>query len=138
MMSYKIEEIEGIGPANAKKLAHAGIHSTAILLRLCRTRKGRRATADKTGISETQLLKWANLADLMRIPGIGGEFSELLEAAGVDTLKELRSRNVDNLAATLLEVNAKRKLTRIVPSAKTLSKWVDQAAQLKPMINHRG
>lgn len=137
MMSYKIEEIEGIGPANAEKLARAGIHSSAILLRLCRTRKGRRATAHKTGIAETQLLKWANLADLMRIPGIGSEFSELLEAAGVDTVKELRSRNVENLTATLIEVNAKRKLTRIVPSAKTLSKWIDQAARLKPMISHQ-
>jgi len=135
MMSYKIEEIEGIGPANARKLAAAGIHSTAMLLRLCRTSKGRKNTAEKTGVPETQLLKWANLADLMRISGIGGEFSELLAAAGVDTVKELRTRNVENLAANMLQVNAEKKLTRIVPSAKTISKWVDQAGQLKPMIS---
>ena len=135
-MSYKIEAIEGIGSANAQKLASAGIDSTAALLRLCRTGKARKQIAEKTGVSESKLLKWANLADLMRISGIGGEFSELLEAAGVDTVKELRTRNVENLAAKLTAVNAEKKLTRIVPSAKTIRKWVDRAAQLKPLISH--
>jgi len=135
-MSYKIQEIEGIGPANAQKLASAGIDNTAALLKLCCTSKGRRDVADKTGVTESKLLKWANLADLMRVSGIGAEFSELLEAAGVDTVKELRTRNVENLAAKMLEVNKQKKLTRLVPSAKTISKWVDQAAKLEPVISH--
>ena len=135
-MNYKIQEIEGIGPANADKLAAAGIDSTAGLLRLCCTSKGRREVAEKTGVTEAKLLKWANMADLMRISGIGAEFSELLEAAGVDTVKELRTRNIDNLAAKMREVNEQKKLTRTVPSAKTVSKWVDQAAQLTPVISH--
>jgi predicted flap endonuclease-1-like 5' DNA nuclease len=82
------------------------------------------------------LLKWANMADLMRISGVGEEFSELLEAAGVDTVKELRNRNAENLAAKMAEVNAEKKLTRALPSAKTVAKWVDQAKELKPLITH--
>jgi len=135
-MSYKIQKIEGIGPANADKLAAAGIDNTKALLQLCCTSKGRREVAEKTGVAESKLLKWANMADLMRISGIGSEFSELLEAAGVDTVKELRTRNVDNLAAKMSEINTRKKLTRLVPSAKTIGKWVDQAAQLEPMISH--
>lgn len=135
-MGYKIEEIEGIGPANAKKLAAADISTTAGLLKLCCDARGRKATAEKTGVSEGQLLKWANMADLMRISGVGSEYSELLEAAGVDTVKELRNRNAANLAAKMAEVNATKKLTRTVPSEKTVSKWVAQAGALDPLITH--
>ena len=135
-MGYKIEEIEGIGPANAKKLAAADISNTAGLLKLCCNAKGRKATAEKTGVSEGQLLKWANMADLMRISGVGSEYSELLEAAGVDTVKELRNRNAANLAAKMAEVNATKKLTRTVPSEKVVSKWVEQAGALDPLITH--
>jgi predicted flap endonuclease-1-like 5' DNA nuclease len=135
-MGYKIEEIEGIGAANAKKLAAAAINTTAGLLKLCCDAKGRKATAEKTGVSEGQLLKWANMADLMRISGVGSEYSELLEAAGVDTVKELRNRNAANLAAKMAEVNATKKLTRTVPSEKVVSKWVEQAGALDPLITH--
>jgi len=135
-MGYKIEEIEGIGPANAKKLAAADISTTEGLLKLCCDAKGRKATAEKTGVSEGQLLKWANMADLMRISGVGSEYSELLEAAGVDTVKELRNRNAANLAAKMAEVNATKKLTRTVPSEKVVSKWVEQAGALDPLITH--
>lgn len=135
-MGYKIEEIEGIGPANAKKLTAADISTTAGLLKLCCDAKGRKATAEKTGIGEGQLLKWANMADLMRISGVGSEYSELLEAAGVDTVKELRNRNAANLAAKMAEVNATKKLTRTVPSEKVVSKWVEQAGTLDPLITH--
>ena len=135
-MGYKIEEIEGIGPANAKKLAAADISTTDGLLKLCCDAKGRKATAEKTGVSEGQLLKWANMADLMRISGVGSEYSELLEAAGVDTVKELRNRNAANLAAKMAEVNATKKLTRTVPSEKVVSKWVEQAGALDPLITH--
>ena len=135
-MGYKIEEIEGIGPANAKKLAAADISTTEGLLKLCCDSKGRKATAEKTGVSEGQLLKWANMADLLRISGVGSEYSELLEAAGVDTVKELRNRNAANLAAKMAEVNATKKLTRTVPSEKVVSKWVEQAGALDPLITH--
>ena len=135
-MSYKIQEIEGIGPAYADKLAVADIDTTDELLKLCCDAKGRKATAEKTGVSESQLLKWANMADLMRISGIGSEFSELLEAAGVDTVKELRNRNAGNLAAKMAEVNEQKKLTRTVPSEKTVAGWVDQAKSMDPLITH--
>ena len=135
-MSYKIQEIEGIGPAYAEKLAAADIDTTDELLKLCCDAKGRKATAEKTGVSEPQLLKWANMADLMRISGIGSEFSELLEAAGVDTVKELRNRNAGNLAAKMAEVNEQKKLTRTVPSEKTVAGWVDQAKSMDPLITH--
>mgnify|MGYP000438131356 FL=1 len=135
-MSYKIQEIEGIGPAYAEKLAAADIDTTGELLKLCCDAKGRKATAEKTGVSESQLLKWANMADLMRISGIGSEFSELLEAAGVDTVKELRNRNAGNLAAKMAEVNEQKKLTRTVPSEKTVAGWVDQAKSMDPLITH--
>lgn len=135
-MSYKIEEIEGIGPAYAEKLAAANIASTDDLLKLCCDTSGRKTTAETTGVPESQLLKWANMADLMRISGVGSEYSELLEAAGVDTVKELRNRNAENLAAKMAEVNETRKLTRTVPSEKVVSDWVEQAKTLDPVITH--
>jgi predicted flap endonuclease-1-like 5' DNA nuclease len=135
-MGYKITEIEGIGPAKAEMLAKANISTTDQLLELCCDAKGRKSASETTGCSESQLLKWANMADLMRISGVGEEFSELLEAAGVDTVKELRNRNAENLAAKMAEVNAEKKLTRSVPAAKTVAKWVEQAKELKPLITH--
>ena len=135
-MAYKIEEIEGIGPAFAAKLASAEISTTEHLLKLCCDAKGRKSTAEKCGLTTSQLLKWANMADLMRISGIGSEYSELLEAAGVDTVKELRNRNAANLAAKMAEVNAEKKLTRTVPSEKVVTGWVDQAKGMEPLITH--
>jgi predicted flap endonuclease-1-like 5' DNA nuclease len=135
-MSYKIEEIEGIGPAFAEKLAAADIKTTDDLLKLCCDAGGRKSTAEKTAVSEKQLLKWANMADLMRISGVGSEYSELLEAAGVDTVKELRNRNAENLAAKMAEVNEEKKLTRAVPSEKVVIGWVEQAKTLDPLITH--
>ena len=135
-MKYKIEDIEGIGPAFGKKLSAVGITNTEVLLERCGSRSGRAETAEKTGLNESQLLKWANMADLMRISGVGEEFSELLEAAGVDTVKELRNRNAENLAAKMAEVNESKKLTRTVPSASQVTKWVEQAKGLPPVITH--
>ena len=135
-MGYKIEEIEGIGPAFGDKLATAGISSTDDLLKLCCDAKGRKLTAERSGLSEKQLLKWANMADLMRISGVGSEYSELLEAAGVDTVKELRNRRADNLASKMAEVNETKKLTRAVPSETQVQKWVEQAKELPPLITH--
>lgn len=135
-MGYKIEEIEGIGPAFKEKLTTAGITTTDALLELCCDAKGRKSTAQKTGLSEAQLLKWANMGDLMRISGIAEEYSELLEAAGVDTVKELRNRKAANLAEKMREVNETKKLTRQVPSASMVEKWVAQAKELPPLITH--
>ena len=135
-MSYNIEEIEGIGLAYAEKLSAADIKSTDDLLEKCGSAKGRDAVAETTGLSTRQLLKWANMADLMRISGVGEEYSELLEAAGVDTVKELKHRNADNLAAKMQEVNEAKKLTRQVPSAGQVAKWIEQAGSLDPKISH--
>jgi len=135
-MAYRIEEVEGIGPAYAAKLQPAGIVTTDDLLKLCCDAASRKATAEKTGLSQSQLLKWANMADLMRISGVGSEYSELIEAAGVDTVKELRNRHADNLAASMAAVNASKKLTRTVPSEKLVSGWIEQARTLTPLVSH--
>lgn len=135
-MGYKIEDIEGIGPAMAGKLAAARIETTDNLLDLCSSSKGRKEVAEATGLSEKQLLKWANMADLMRIQGVGGEYAELLEAAGVDTVKELKTRKAGNLATKMAEVNEAKKLTRAVPSEKVVQGWVEQAGLLPPKISH--
>ncbi len=135
-MSYKIDEIEGIGPAYAQKLLAAGIKTTDDLLDACGAGKGRDAVAAKTGLSAAQLLKWSNMADLMRVSGIGAEFSELLEAAGVDTIKELRNRRPDNLTAKMAEINAAKKLTRRVPNESEVTKWIERAKTLEPKITY--
>ncbi len=135
-MAYKIDEIEGIGPAYKEKLNSAGINTTDDLLEAGADKKGRAALAEKTGVGEGQILKWTNMADLMRISGVGEEYSELLEAAGVDTVKELRNRNAENLAAKMAEVNEEKKLTRAVPSASQVEKWVEQAKTLDPKITY--
>lgn len=135
-MAYKITEIEGIGPKYAEALSNAEITSTDHLLEQCGSRAGRKTTADATGLTEAQLLKWTNMADLMRISGVGEEYSELLEAAGVDTVKELKMRRADNLTAKMAEVNETKKLVRSVPSETQVEKWVEQAKSLEPMISH--
>ena len=135
-MSYKIDEIEGIGPAYAQKLVAAGIKTTEQLLEQCGASKGRDTIAGKTGLSTAQLLKWTNMADLMRVSGIGSEFSELLEAAGVDTIKELRNRRPDNLTAKMAEINAAKKLTRRVPNESEVTKWIERAKTLEPKITY--
>ncbi len=135
-MSYAIDTIEGIGPAYRAKLVQVGIRSTDALLKHCCDKKGRRQIASAAGVQPAQLLKWANLADLMRIRGIGRQYSELLEAAGVDTVKELRNRKPDNLTATMRDVNAAKRLSKTTPSSSMVSRWVRQARALKPVITH--
>ncbi|MEM7413176.1 MAG: DUF4332 domain-containing protein [Myxococcota bacterium] len=136
MANSKIEEIEGIGPAYAEKLAAAGIKDTDGLLEKCCDKKGRKATAETTGVSESQLLKWANMADLFRIKGVGSEYAELLECSGVDTVKELATRNAANLAAKMAEVNEEKNLTRRVPNEAAATDWVEQAKGLPAKITH--
>jgi predicted flap endonuclease-1-like 5' DNA nuclease len=135
-MGYKIAEIEGVGPMYAEKLATANIATTDDLLKHCCTPDGRRGVAAKTGLSESRLLEWANRADLMRVSGIGSEYSDLLEAAGVDTVKELAVRNAANLALKMKEINHQKKLTRATPSEKVVDEWISQAKRMQPMITH--
>lgn len=136
MANMKIEEIEGIGPAYGEKLRAAGIKDTDTLLETCKAKPGRKKIADDTGISESLVLKWANMADLFRISGVGAEYAELLEASGVDTVKELAMRNAINLATKMAEVNAAKNLTRRVPPEADVTKWVNQAKELPPTITH--
>jgi len=135
-MSYAIEKIEGIGPKNAEVLRSNGITRTHHLLEQGATRKGRKSVAEKTGLDEKKILKWANMCDLMRIKGVGEEYSELLEAAGVDTVKELRNRKADNLRKAMLDVNEKKKLVRQLPSPKQVEGWVKQAKDLDPVMSY--
>lgn len=135
-MAYKIDEIEGIGPAYMEKLAAAKISNTDHLLEYCGGAKGRKEVAEKTGVSEKHLLNWANMADMMRVSGIGPQFAELLEASGVDTVKELQHRNAANLAAKMEEVNKEKNLANAVPAESVIEKWIVQAKELKPSISH--
>ena len=135
-MSYKIIDIEGVGDVYAEKLIAAGIEKVEDLLDKCAAPAGRAALAEQTGISPKLILKWTNHAALYRINGIGPQFAELLEAAGVDTVKELRHRVAANLAAKLLEVNEEKNLTNRVPVEKEIQKMIDQAKELEPRVTY--
>lgn len=135
-MIYKIIDIEGIGPVYAEKLLAAGINTDAELLEKCRKPAGRKELAETTGISEKLILTWTNHADLMRIDGVGPQFSELLEAAGVDTVKELRHRVAANLQPKLEEVNAEKNLVGRVPSMAEIDKMIVEAKELPPMMEY--
>ena len=132
----KLAEIEGIGEVYAQKLEAAGVSSIEKLLEAGASKKGREDLSAKTGVSEKLILEWVNRADLARIKGIGSEFADLLEAAGVDTVPELAQRNAENLAAKLAEINEEKKLTRRVPSASEVADWVEQAKKLPRIVTH--
>ena len=135
-MAYKIIDIEGVGDVYAEKLIAAGIEKVEQLLDKCAAPAGRKALAEATDISEKLILKWTNHADLFRINGIGPQFAELLEAAGVDTVKELKHRVAANLAAKLLECNEEEHLVRRVPVEKEVQKMIDQAKELEPRMTY--
>jgi predicted flap endonuclease-1-like 5' DNA nuclease len=132
----KIIDIEGIGPAFAEKLQAAGCQTTDDLLRAGATKAGRASLAAQTGINEGMILEWVNAADLMRINGVGSEFSDLLEAAGVDSPAELAQRNAANLAQTFGELDMARNTTRRIPSEKEVAGWIDQAKKLDKVVEH--
>ncbi len=137
MANYKISDIEGIGPKYAEKLMEAKIKSVYALLKAGASKSGRKALAKETGIDETLILKWVNMADLYRVQGVGSEYAELLEKAGVDTVKELRNRNANNLHAKMAEVNSSgRALVRQLPGLKSVQKWVEHAKKLDPMVSY--
>jgi len=131
-----IEKVEGIGPYYAQKLKAIGIRTTGALLKAGASKNGREMVAMKSGITETLILEWVNLADLCRIKGVGEEYSDLLEEAGVDSVKELRNRVPENLHRTILETNQFKRLVRRPPSIKQVRDWVQQAKMLPPMVTH--
>ncbi|HEY6607884.1 MAG TPA: DUF4332 domain-containing protein [Candidatus Limnocylindria bacterium] len=132
----KVEDIEGIGPAFAAQLQAAGINTSDELLERAGPKAGRDALATATGISGKLLLEWANACDLMRISGIGAQFSDLLEAAGVDSPAELAQRNPATLAATFGELNAARATTRRAPTEAMVADWIAQAKALPKVVSH--
>ncbi|HBZ34307.1 MAG TPA: DUF4332 domain-containing protein [Bacteroidales bacterium] len=135
-MDYKVIDIEGVGEAYAEKLIAAGINKASQLLEKCATPAGRKDLAEATEISPKLILKWANHCDLYRIHGVGPQFAELLEAAGVDTVKEFGHRVAANLEAKMIEVNEQKNLTNRVPSEKELQKMIDQAKELEPVMKY--
>jgi predicted flap endonuclease-1-like 5' DNA nuclease len=129
-------KIEGIGEKYATKLKMIGISTTGRLLDRGRTPQGRKEIAEKSGISKTLILEWVNLADLFRIKGVGEEYSDLLEEAGVDTVVELAQRNPTNLYASVVEVNKKKKLVRKLPTEDQIKDWVKQAKKLPRIVEY--
>jgi hypothetical protein len=135
-MSYPITDIDGIDGEVAAVLKSAGIRSSDRLLEAARTVKGRKTLAARTGYGEKRLLYWANIADRMRIKGVRKEYAELLQAAGVDTVKELKYRNPSNLAKAMADANRKRKLVRLLPSEKVVRRWIENARTLPLKITY--
>lgn len=136
MANRKIDDVEGIGPVISEKLKSAGVSDTDSLLVSAKTPAQRKALADKSGLTASQILKFANMADLYRVKGIGSEYADLLEAAGVDTVPELARRRADNLTAAMLELNTKRALVRRVPTESEVTKWIEQAKDLPRLLEY--
>ena len=132
----KLESVEGIGPAYAADLKKGGVESIASLLKKGATKKGREEIAQVTGLSETRVLAWVNRADLYRVKGVGGQYSDLLEQSGVDTVMELAVRNPKNLHETLLETNERCHLVRKVPTEIQVKAWVRHAKTLKRVVEY--
>jgi len=135
-MSYSIKDIEGIGSADSKKLAKAKVRTTGALLKAAKTKSQRKTLAATSGVTEKKILEWANRADLMRVRGVAEEYSDLLERAGVDTVKELATRNAENLAKKMEDINKRKKVVRLVPSEKTVKKWIAHAKKLRPTLQY--
>ncbi len=131
-----IQAIEGIGPVNANRLRGAGISTVASLLEAGATKAGRAQLSAETGLAEDLILSWVNRADLMRVRGIGTQYSDLLEAAGVDTVKELGRRRSDNLHQALQEANEARQLVRRTPTEAEVERWITRARELAPAVSH--
>jgi len=132
----KLIGIEGIGPTQAEKLAAAGFKTVESLLETGKTPQGRKGIESATGISGKLILRWVNMADLFRIRGVGEEFADLLEAAGVDTVAELAQRNAANLRQKMVEINETKKMVRALPSESQVEGWIRQAKELPRMVSH--
>jgi predicted flap endonuclease-1-like 5' DNA nuclease len=132
----RITEIEGIGPVYAGKLAEQGVESVEGLLERGASAKGRKELVEATGISPKLILKWVNRADLARVKGVGEEYADLLELAGVDTVPELAQRNPENLHKKMVEINEERSLVRRAPSLSAVEGWVAHAKELGRVITY--
>jgi predicted flap endonuclease-1-like 5' DNA nuclease len=132
----QIEDIEGIGPQYAEKLKAAGVNTVEKLLESGATAKGRDELATQTSISSKLILTWVNHADLFRIKGVAGQYSELLEAAGVDTVPELAQRNAENLQKALTQTNDEKHLAKTTPSLSQVTAWIDEAKTLPKVVQH--
>jgi predicted flap endonuclease-1-like 5' DNA nuclease len=132
----KLVDIEGIGDTYAAKLTSAGITSLENLLEKGSTKKGRKEIEDATSISGKLILRWINMADLFRVKGIGEQYSDLLEAAGVDTVPELAQRKAENLHKKMVELNEAKKLVRATPSLPSVEKWVTEAKELPRVVTY--
>ncbi len=132
----KLETIEGIGPTYAEKLRAAGIRGTGMLLQAGASPDGRKKLGEETGIGDEYILDWVNRADMMRVKGIGEEYSDLLEKAGVDTVPELARRNADNLFARIIEVNAAKQLVRRPPTREMVARWIEHAKTLPRAVSY--
>jgi predicted flap endonuclease-1-like 5' DNA nuclease len=135
-MSYPITDIDGIGPDEAAALKRVGIRTTEGLLEAASSPKGRKQLAAKTGIEGKHLLRWANTADRMRIKGVGKDYAELIRAAGVDTVRDLKHRNAARLAKAMADANAKRKLVQFLPSEKAVRRWIEHGKKLPLKISY--
>jgi predicted flap endonuclease-1-like 5' DNA nuclease len=135
-MTYPIADLEGIAPGIATKLKSSGVRTTARLLEKAKNARGRRDLAEQTGIDEKSILRLANIADKMRIKGVGEDYAGLLEAAGVQTVRDLKYRNPANLAKAMSDANAKRKLVRLLPSEQTVVRWIERAKKLPLKISY--
>jgi predicted flap endonuclease-1-like 5' DNA nuclease len=129
-------DIEGIGPLMAAKLKTLGIRTTDKLLEAAQTAKARKILAAKLGVDEKIVLRWANLVDRMRIKGVGEPYAKLLQAVGVDTVRELKYRNVSNLAKAMADANRKKKMVELLPSEKLIGRWIEQAKHLPLKITY--
>jgi len=135
-MAYSIKDLKDLSEAFAAKLKESGVATTEDLLEKAGTSSGRKQLADEVGAQASQILTWVNEADLMRISGVAEGFSQLLEAAGVDTVKELAHRNAENLTAKIAEVNEQLNLTGRVPTQEMVEGWIAQAKGLVPKVTH--
>jgi hypothetical protein len=135
-VSYPVTDIIGIDNDAVKALKAAGIRTTARLLEAAKDPKGRKTLAAKTGFNEKLLLEWANVADRMRIKGVGGEYADLLHGAGVKTVRDLKHRNATKLAHAIKDANDKRKRVQFLPSEKAVQKWIEQAKKLPLKIKY--
>jgi predicted flap endonuclease-1-like 5' DNA nuclease len=131
-----IDSIECIEIKEATRLRKNGVRTTEALLKKAGTRRGRKDLATAAGLGDREVLDWVNRADLMRVKGIGAEYSDLLEAAGVDTVKELKTRSPAALTKRMGTINSKKKLVRRLPTEAMVERWVSEAKKLKPAVRY--
>lgn len=135
-MTYPVTSIEGIEEDEAAALRRAGIRTTDKLLEAAKSVRGRQKLAERTGIDPKRLLTFANMADRMRIKGVGDDYAELLRLAGVKTVRELKQRNAEKLFKAMVEANAKRRVVQVLPSRRSVARWIDDAKKLPLKITY--